>query len=215
VTSLRVVICDDHVVLRVGLRLILERQPGYTLVGEAADGPAVIALAKSAQPDLVILDLNLPGGSGLTLIEPIRQAAPQAKVVILTVHEDEAFFFAALQAGAAGYVLKGGEMSELLAALDLVAQGGIPIPRQLGQRLAAEHLGQATDLTRLTGREVEILRLVAAGRSNREIGEQLALSVRTVERHRSAIMSKLGFHNKVELLRYAIRHGWVDPASAE
>ena len=124
----RVLICDDHAVVRAGLRLILETQPGYVVVGEAADGPDAVAQAQQAQPDLVILDLSLPGQSGLVTIPALRQAAPDVKVLVLTVHEDEAYFFAALQAGAAGYMLKGGSASELVAALALVAQGGVPIP---------------------------------------------------------------------------------------
>ena len=136
-----------------------------------------------------------------------------ATALVLTVHEDEAYFFAALQAGAAGYVLKGGSASELVAALDLVAQGGVPIPRILGQRLASDHLGRAPAAADLSAREQDLLRLIAAGRSNKEIAEELALSLRTVERHRSTIMSKLGFQNKAELLAYAVRRGWLAPSN--
>ena len=207
----RVLICDDHAVVRAGLRLILETRPGYVLVGEATDGADALAQARQTQADLVILDLSLPGGSGLTAIPALRQAVPDVKVLVLTVHEDEAYFFAALQAGAAGYVLKGGSASELIAALDLVAEGGVPIPRLLGQRLASDHLGRAPGPADLSEREQGLLRLIAAGSSNKEIAEALALSLRTVERHRSSIMSKLGFQNKAELLQYAIRRGWLDP----
>jgi two-component system response regulator NreC len=211
----RVVICDDHAVVRAGLRLILEAQPGFALVGEAADGAQVLALARQVQPDVVMLDLSLPGGSGLAVIPALRQAVPDVKVLVLTVHEDEAYFFAALQAGAAGYLLKGESSGELLAALDLVVQGGVPIPRRLGQRLAAEHLGRTTDDAALSDREQELLRLIAAGCSNKEIAETLFLSLRTVERHRSTIMSKLGFQNKVELLRYAVQRGLLDSPDPE
>ncbi len=208
----RVLICDDHAVVRAGLRLILETQPGYLLVGEATDGPDAVAQATQTHPDLVILDLSLPGMSGLSAIPALRQAVPQVQVLVLTVHEDEAYFFAALQAGAAGYMLKGGSASELVAALDLVAHGGVPIPRILGQRLADDHLGRAADTTDLSVREQDMLRLIATGRSNAEIAEELALSLRTVERHRSTIMSKLGFHNKAELLAYAVRRGLLPAA---
>jgi two-component system response regulator NreC len=204
-------ICDDHAVVRAGLRLMLETRPGYTVVGEASDGADALAQARRTQPDLVILDLSLPDGSGLAAIPALQQAVPGVKVLVLTVHEDEAYFFAALQAGAAGYVLKGGSASELIAALDLVAQGGVPIPRLLGQRLASEHLRRVPGPADLSEREQELLRLIAAGRSNKAIAEELALSLRTVERHRSSIMSKLGFHNKAELLAYAVRRGWLDP----
>lgn len=207
----RVLICDDHAVVRAGLRLILETQPSYIIVGEAADGTEAITQATQTQPDLVILDLSLPGLSGLAAIPALRQAVPDVRVLVLTVHEDEAYFFAALQAGAAGYMLKGGSASELVAALDLVAQGGVPIPRLLGQRLAGDHLGRAADTADLSAREQDMLRLIAAGRSNAAIAAELALSLRTVERHRSTIMSKLGFHNKAELLAYAVRRGVLDP----
>ena len=207
---MRVLICDDHAVVRAGLRLILETQPGFALVGEATDAQEVIARATATRPDLVILDLSLPGLTGLAAIPLLLQAVPEAKVLVLTVHEDEAYFFAALHAGAAGYVLKGGSASELIAALDLVAQGGVPIPRILGQRLASDHLSRAADTAELSDREQAVLRLVAAGRSNKEMADELALSLRTVERHRSTIMSKLGFHNKAELLAYAVRRGVLD-----
>jgi two-component system response regulator NreC len=210
----RVLICDDHAVVRAGLRLMLETRPGYTIVGEAPDAATAVAQARQTQPDLVILDLSLPDGSGLAAIPALQHAVPDVKVLVLTVHADEAYFFAALQAGAAGYVLKGGSASELLAALDLVAQGGVPIPRILGQRLASDLLGRATGTMDLSEREQEMLRLLAAGRSNKEIAEGLALSLRTVERHRSTIMNKLGFHNKAELLAYAVRRGWLDPPAA-
>ena len=139
----RVLICDDHAVVRAGLRLILETRPGFVLVGEAANGQEVLAQARQTQPDLVILDLSLPDLTGLAAIPALRQAVPNVKVLVLTVHEDEAYFFTALQAGAAGYMLKGGSANELVAALDLVVQGGVPIPRILGQRLAGDHLGRA------------------------------------------------------------------------
>ncbi len=207
----RVLICDDHAVVRAGLRLILETQPDYVIVGEAGDGPDAVAQAGQTHPDVVILDLSLPGLSGLAAIPALHQAAPDVKVLVLTVHEDEAYFFAALQAGAAGYMLKGGSANELVAALDLVAQGGVPIPQILGQRLATDHLGHTADNSELAQREQEMLPLIAAGQSNKAIAEELSLSLRTVERHRSTIMSKLGFHNKAELMRYAIRHGVLDP----
>src|SRR6476661_4449036 len=210
----RVLICDDHAVVRAGLRLMLETRPSYALVGEATDGADAIAQAQQTHPDLVILDLSLPGLSGLATIPALQQAVPDVKVLVLTVHADEAYFFAALRAGAAGYVLKGGSSSELIAALDLVTQGGVPIPRILGQRLANDHLSRAADTAELSDREQAVLRLVAAGRSNKELADELALSLRTVERHRSTIMSKLAFHNKAELLAYAVRRGVLDgPAS--
>ena len=207
----RVLVCDDHAVVRAGLRLILETQPRFALVGEASTGPEAIARAGAIQPDIIILDLSLPGMSGLAAIPHLRAAVPDVKVLILTVHEDEAYFFAALQAGAAGYMLKGSSASELVAALDLVVQGGVPVPSLLGQRLASDHLGRVAGNAGLSDREQEILRRIAAGQSNKEIAAELALSLRTVERHRGTIMSKLGFQNKAELLAYAVRRGLLHP----
>lgn len=210
----RILICDDHAVVRAGLRLLLEKHSEFTLVGEASDAQESIDLAALSQPEVVLMDLSMPGVGGLAAIPMLLKVVPTIKVLILTVHEDEAYFFAALRAGAAGYVLKGVPASELIASLELVIQGGVPVPRNLGPKLAADYLGRTTtDKEALSEREQEMLGLIADGLSNREIAEKLSLSLRTVERHRSLIISKLGFHNKAELMRYAVRYGMSDSDS--
>ena len=208
----KVLICDDHEVVRAGVRLILEGQDGYEIVGEAADGWEAIAQAGKLQPEIVIMDLSMPGMGGLEAIPQVLQAAPGSKVLVLTIHEDEAYFFRALQAGATGYVLKGALGVELLAALRLVAQRGVPVPGKLAQRLLADYLertmkGPAHSHELLSRREQEILPIIADGRSNREIAQMLFVSVRTVERFRSSVMNKLGLHSRAQLVSYAVRRG--------
>jgi Response regulator containing a CheY-like receiver domain and an HTH DNA-binding domain len=210
----KVLICDDHAVVRAGLRLILEKEKDFQIVGEAENAEQAIAQAARLHPDLVLMDISMPGMGGLEGIPRVRAAAPEARVMILTVHDDEAYFFGALEAGAAGYVLKGASVSELLAALRLVIHGGVPVPRTLGQRLVNDYLERvknegAPSYQQLSPREREVLRLVAKGRTNKEIAEQLSLSVRTVERHRSSIMNRIGLHNRAELVAYAVRQGFL------
>ncbi len=209
---MRILICDDHAVVRAGLRLILEQEAGFEIVGEATNGEELIAEASRLLPDVVVTDLSMPGLGGLEALPHVRQAAPEAKILVLTIHEDEAYFFRALEAGAAGYVLKGASAEEFLAALRLVARGGVPVPPTLGQRLLADYSDRTKDsLTpnhaQLSPREREVLSLVADGRMNKEIAEQLSISVRTVERYRATIMNKLGLHNRAELVAYAVRRG--------
>jgi two-component system response regulator NreC len=208
----KVLICDDHAVVRAGLRLILEKEKDFQIVGEAENTEQTIELAARLQPDLILMDISMPKGKGLDAIPRLRSVAPQARVLILTVHDDEAYFFQALQAGAAGYVLKGASVNELLAALKLVIQGGVPIPRNLAPRLLSDYMErteqpEVTSNNLFTHREQEILRLVCKGRTNKQIAEALFMSVRTVERHRSTIMRKAGLENRAELVAYAVRQG--------
>lgn len=213
-TKYKVLICDDHAVVRAGLRLILEKEKDFQIVGEAENAEQAIAQAARLHPHLVLMDISMPGMGGLEGIPRVRAAAPEARVLTLTVHDDEAYFFQALDAGAAGYVLKGASVSELLAAIRLVMHGGVPIPRTLGPRLVNEYLERVDGsgdprYKQVSPREHEILRLVAKGRTNKEIAEQLSLSVRTVERHRSSIMNKIGLQNRAELVAYAVRQGFL------
>ena len=210
----RVLICDDHAIVRAGLRLILEPEEDFEIVGEAETAEEAISLASQLHPDLIILDISMPGMGGLSAIPRLREVAPRARVLVLTVHDDEAYFFRALQAGAAGYVLKGASRNELLAALRLVTHGGVAIPHRLAPRLLSDYWdrvqnGVAPSYQQLSSREREVLRLVAQGRTNKEIAEQLSLSVRTVERHRSSIMNKVGLQNRAELVAYAVRQGFL------
>ena len=211
----KILICDDHAVVRAGLRLILEQTPKFEIVGEAADAEALLALASRLRPDIVIMDLSMPGSGGLEAIPHLRQAMPEVKVLVFTVHENEAYFYRALKAGAAGYILKGAPAEELLAALHLVVQGGVPIPRTLGQHLITYYLeraksGSAPNYEQLSPRERAVMYLVAEGCTNKEIAAKLSVSVRTVERHRTSLMNKLGLQNRAQLVSYAVRRGILD-----
>jgi len=208
----KILVCDDHAVVRAGLRLILDQEQDFRIVGEAENGEQAIDLAAQLQPDLVLMDISMPGANGLETLPRLHAVATEARVLILTVHDDAAYFFEALRAGAAGYVLKGASASELLAAVRLVVQGGVPIPRGLGPRLLSDYLKRTDQKTAsgedpLSPREREILRMICNGRTNKQIAEELFLSVRTVERHRSAIMRKAGLENRAELVAYAVRQG--------
>jgi len=208
----KVLICDDHAVVRAGLRLILEAEKDFHLVGEAETAEQAIELAARYQPELVMMDITLPGMKGVEAIPRLLSVAPGTKVLILTVHDDEAYFFQALQKGAAGYILKGATVSEILAAMRLVISGGVAIPRTLSPRLLKDFQertdGQASSTDDpLSLREREVLRLICKGRTNKQIAEEMYLSVRTVERHRSSIMRKASLENRAELVAYAIRQG--------
>ncbi len=210
----KVLICDDHAVLRAGLRLILQKEKDFQIVGEAENAELAIKLAAHHKPDLVLMDISMPGMNGLEAMPRLHAAIPEAKVLILTVHDDEAYFLQALQAGVSGYVLKGASADELLAALRLVNQGGVPIPRVLSPKLLTDYLDRAqksavSSYSSLSSREREILKLICKGRTNNQIAEELFLSVRTVERHRSSIMNKAGLENRAELVAYAVRQGFL------
>jgi two-component system, NarL family, response regulator NreC len=218
--SVRVLICDDHAIVRAGVRLILEPEADFELVGEAESAEESIKLVSQLQPDLIIMDISMPGMGGLNAIPSLREIVPEARVLILTIHDEEDYFFRALHAGAAGYVLKGASRDELLAALRLVVHGGIPIPHRLAPRLLSDYWdrvqnGETTSYQQLSSREREVLRLVAQGRTNNEIAKELSLSVRTVERHRSSIMNKIGLHNRAELVAFAVRQGFLDKGERE
>ncbi len=210
----KVLICDDHAVVRAGLRLILQKEKDFQIVGEAENAGRAIEMATRQQPDLVLMDISMPGMNGLDAMPRLHAAVPEAKVLILTVHDDEAYFFQALQAGVSGYVLKGASADELLAALRLVNQGGVPIPRALSPKLLTDYLERSqksavSSYSTLSSREREILKLICKGRTNKQIAEELFLSVRTVERHRSSIMHKAGLENRAELVAYAVRQGFL------
>ena len=216
----RVLICDDHAVVRSGLRLILQNQTDFEIVGEAANGEEAIAQAGRLRPHIAIMDLSMPGLNGLEAIPRVLKASPDTKILVLTIHESEDYYFRAMQAGVAGYVLKGVSATDLLAALRLVAQGGLAVPQGLEHRLLVDLLertksGFPERRAPLSKREQEILVFIADGRSNKEIAEMCSLSIRSVERCRTSIMNKLGLQNRTELVRYAVRQGPVSRDDAK
>jgi two-component system response regulator NreC len=205
-------LADDHAVVRSGLRLLLEAEPGHQVVAEAASAEDALRYARAHRPDVLVLDLNMPGRPSLEVIPELRTAVPDTAIVVLTMQEDPAFAREALRAGALGYVLKEAADEELLQAVRLAAQGETYLNPRLGARLAAEPPAPAGPPDDLTEREVEVLRLIALGHTNSEIAGQLYLSVRTIESHRAHIQHKIRRTSRAELVHYALEHGFVDTA---
>ena len=203
------VLADDHAVVRAGLRLLLEAEPGHEVVAEAATAEDALRYVRAHRPSVLVLDLNMPGRPTLEMIPEIAEAAPETAVVVLTMQEDPAFARHALRAGAIGYVLKEAADEELLQAVRLAAEGQTYLNPRLGARLAAEPPSPAGPPDDLTDREVEVLRLIALGHTNSEIAAQLFLSVRTIESHRAHIQQKIRRTSRAELVQYALEHGFV------
>jgi two-component system response regulator NreC len=207
-TPIRIVLADDHGVVRAGLRLLLDADPGFTVVAEAADVDGALRAVLGHKPDVLVLDLNMPGElSSLDALPGVTERSPDTKTVILTMQEDPEYARRALRGGALGYVLKEAADSELAEAVRRAAEGGTYLNPVLGARLAMTPERPSGPPDGLSGREAEVLRLIALGHTNAEIGEQLFLSVRTVETHRAHIQQKLSRSTRAELVRYALDHG--------
>ncbi|MCB9419640.1 MAG: response regulator transcription factor [Ardenticatenaceae bacterium] len=213
--SIRVIIADDHVIMREGVALILDSKPEFEVVGQAADGKRAVELAESLQPDIALLDINMPELDGIAAANLIREACPQTKTLILTMHNDDAIFFDAIQAGASGYVLKGSRPDDLIQALIEVHNGNVYISPPMTRKLVNSYLETAnsypnSQLTLLTERETEVMQLLAQGLTNREVAERLVISPSTVQTHRTHIMEKLDLNNRTELVRYALQNNLLD-----
>jgi len=209
----RLLIADDHGVVRGGLRLLLDRQPDMEVVAEAADGAEALAEALAHQPDLAILDVAMPRLTGLQATREIKALAPDVDVLILSMHDDERYLFEALKAGASGYVLKQKADQDLVDAVRAVGRGESFLTNSALGSLVREWMADASSGPRepLSPREQEILKLIAEAHTNREISDLLGLSAKTVESHRASILRKLGMRDRVELVRYAIRRGLIEP----
>jgi two-component system, NarL family, response regulator NreC len=205
---LRIVIADDHSVVRRGLRQLLENEAGLEVVAEAEDVDSARRYVRGHKPDVLVLDLNMPGGSTLDAIPAIRAEAPDTRIVILTMQNEPAYAREALGAGVLGYVLKDAADTELVEAVRRAAAGDTYLNPRLGARVAAEPPPGPPD--GLSEREVEVLRMIALGHTNAEIAQALFLSVRTVETHRAHIQQKLRLGSRSELVHYALEHGLVD-----
>jgi two-component system, NarL family, response regulator NreC len=205
-----ILIADDHQVVRSGLKMLLDAEEDFEVVAEAGDVGAAARAVLGYKPDVIVLDLNMPGGSSLTAIPKMLSDSPSTNVVVLTMQEDPAFAREALQAGARGYVLKEAADSELVEAVRMAAEGRTYLHPELGAKIASEPLKQAGPPDDLTEREVDILRLIALGHTNTEIAEQLFLSVRTVESHRARVQQKTGLTTRAELVRYALDNEIVE-----
>lgn len=209
---MKIVVADDHGIVRSGIRLLLETQPDLEVVGEAADGIEARDLVIRERPDLAILDVKMPGLTGLQATREIKAQAPDVQVLILSMHDDERYLFEALRAGASGYVLKSQADSDLLAAIRSVERDEPFLSPGAQQALIRDLLERGTPPgSDLTPREEEIVKLVAEANTTREIAELLHLSEKTVENHRANAMRKLGMRDRVELVRYAIRQGLIEP----
>lgn len=215
----RILLADDHAVLRAGLKLLLDSQPDLQVVGEAGDGSQALALAEQLQPDMVLLDLGMPGLGGLQALPLVRKAAPQARILVLTMHDDESYLRQALQRGAAGYVLKKAADTELLLAIRAVMRGEVYIHSSMTRALLEDLLppspsAPAADAWQaLSDREQEVLRLVALGHTSAEIADRLSLSPKTVETYRARGMEKLGLRSRAALVTFVLERGLIGDSS--
>jgi DNA-binding NarL/FixJ family response regulator len=211
----RIVIAEDHTILREGLRALLSSSPDFDIVGEAEDGREAIRCVEKLKPHLVLTDLSMPRMNGMEAIREIRRRAPETKILVLTVHKTEEYILATLQAGADGYLLKDSSHAELLAAVTHVLSGKHYISPGISDKILEGYLeGRKAIKTRtswetLTSREREILKLIAEGYKNKEIADDLCISVKTVEKHRANLMEKLNLHNVQGLTAFAIERGLV------
>jgi DNA-binding NarL/FixJ family response regulator len=209
----RVLIADDHGVVRSGLAMLIERQADMSIVGEAADGIEAVERALELRPDVVVLDVSMPGLTGPQAARQIHAQDAAIGLLMLSMHEDERYFFDALDAGALGYVPKRAADSDLIDAIRSVAAGRTFVSSTTQQALMRRWLDEdpATRREELTARELEVVKLIAEARTNRQIAEALKVSEKTVESHRGNVLAKLGMRDRVELARYAIRRGLVEP----
>jgi len=213
--AVRILLADDHIVMRNGLRLLLERQPHLQVVGEAADGRQAVALCESANPDVVIMDIAMPNLNGIEAARQIVNRSPRTAIAILSMHSDESYVIRALKAGARAYLLKDSAEADLLAAVRALTEGKSFFSPAISKILVEDYMRQlesrgAEDTYELlTNREREILQLLAEGRTNKEVANMLNLSLYTVETHRTHILQKLNLHSVPELILYAVRKGII------
>lgn len=210
--SLRILLADDHRIFRAGLRPLLAAEADLDVVAEAENGLRALELARELLPDIAVLDITMPGLNGLEVTRHLAQEAPSVRVIILSMHSDRRYVLEALRAGARGYLLKEGGFEELLVAVRAVADGRIHLGAAVGEQVIRDYVQLARDdeggaFAVLSGREREVLQLLAEGLATKEIADRLVLSVKTVESHRKAVMDKLEIHSIAELTKYAIREG--------
>jgi DNA-binding NarL/FixJ family response regulator len=211
---LRIVIADDHATVRQGLKLLIDSQPDMGVVGEAADGNGVIRQADALKPDIVVMDISMPGMNGLIATRMLKRAQPHVSIIALTRHDDDTYLDEVLRAGASGYVLKQSAPIEFIQAIRAVAAGGVYLDRAMTSRvadglLAGDVVAANEPRPMVTERESEVLRLTAVGHSNKEIATQLKISVKTVEVHKANAMRKLGLTGRVDIIRYGVLQGWL------
>jgi two-component system, NarL family, response regulator NreC len=220
--KIRIFIADDHAVLRAGLRLLLQNQDDMEVVGEAGDFTETLAQLHTVQPDIITLDLSMPGGLGLKALEKIRDTAPASRVIVLTMHDDPAYLRTALAMGACGYVVKSAADTELISAIRAVSQGRIFVDARSNTATSggtttqpAAAIQAKPQFDTLSAREKEVLVLIAQGHTNQAVADRLDLSVKTVESYRSRLMEKLGLKNRADLTRFAIEHRLLNHGPSE
>jgi len=211
---LRVLLADDHAIVRQGLKLLIDSQQDMTVVGESADGNGVLDRATALKPDIVVMDVSMPGMNGLVATRTLKKVQPGVTIVALTRHDDDNYLEELLRAGASGYVLKQSAPLELLQAIRAVAAGGLYLDPAMTSRVADGLLARKAEITKqphvhISERESEVLRLTARGHSNKEIASQLEISVKTVEVHKANAMRKLGLTGRVDIIRYGVLQGWL------
>jgi DNA-binding NarL/FixJ family response regulator len=212
--KLRILIADDHAVIREGLKALVNAQPDMEVVGEAENGRIAWHEAKSLEPDVAVVDISMPELNGEQVTQRLKQECPQVKVLTLTVHEDQAYLRQLLKAGASGYVLKRAVVAELIHAIRTVAAGGVYLDPALASKVVGNYIREQSVTSSpprddLSNRETEVLRLLALGYSNKEVAAHLNISIKTVETYKARLMEKLGIHSRVDLVRYAVRQGWL------
>ena len=210
-----VLVADDHSIVREGVRRLIEGESDIKLCGEAADGREVLAKIEAHHPNVVILDITMPGMSGLETLERVRSKHPEVKTILLSVHADPPMIQNAVSLGADGYLLKNARSSEILSAIRAVTRGGSyfspPVAREIVAQIREPRAATEQPFSLLSGREREVLHLIAEGLSAKEIAVDLSISTKTVEAHRTSLMRKLGVRKATELVRYAVRHGLIEP----
>jgi DNA-binding NarL/FixJ family response regulator len=211
---LRILLADDHAAVRQGLKLLLDGQPDMTVVAEASEGGAAVQQAQELKPDVIVMDVSMPGMNGLVATRTIKSARPAVAVVVLTRHDDDAYLQELLRAGVSGYVLKQSAPAELLQAIRAAAAGGQYLDSTITGRVTAGLLARSTGPSSsrpasVNERELNVLRLIANGYSNKEIASLLELSVKTIEAHKANAMRKLGLNGRIDIVRYAVLQGWL------
>jgi DNA-binding NarL/FixJ family response regulator len=214
---LRILLADDHVTMRYGLKLVIDGESDMQVVSEASDGETAVARAMECQPDVVVMDISMPGMNGLVATRKLKRLQPGVAIVTLTRHSDVAYLQELLRAGVSGYVLKQSPPAELLQAIRAAASGGQYLDSTLTARVTAAFLARgdskrAASGVTLTERETQVLRLIASGYSNKEIAAQMALSVKTVETHKANAMRKLDLKGRIDIVKYAVLQGWLQNA---
>ncbi len=213
--KITILIADDHAIVRDGLRAMAGAQEDMDVVAEAVDGREAVEKTRRHLPQVVLMDITMPGKNGLEATREIKKAFPDVKILVLTMHESDEYFFQMLEAGASGYFVKGGSTADLIGAIRSVSQGDVFLYPTMAKKLLSEYLkkektgAERENYDGLTARELEIIKLVAGGSTNQEIAYRLVLSAATVQTHRAHIMAKLGLHNRTELVRYALKKGYI------